>query len=233
MIAVVGGMQRSGSTFSFNVLREVLEARGRVVSIPTNSLDEALREAGDCDHLIIKTHGPDGTIRALVEKGALPCVCTIRKPEDAIGSWMSTFGFQLDDSIRAMRDWIGWHRAVCHRVLNISYTDIEQAPLLTAWRIGRYFAENIGVREVVKIWAAYRKERVFDATREMLPEQDGVRKLTFSYYDQRTFFHRRHVSAIRARTARDTLDESQIELIRRQLAEFVDSDGEYRWEGLV
>jgi hypothetical protein len=47
----------------------------------------------------------------------------------------------------------------------------------------------------------------------------------FSYYDQTTFYYRRHVSSLKPRSAKETLSSAQIATIREQpIAEISDSE---------
>lgn len=55
MIVAVGGMYRSGSTFSFNIIREILSSFGSVVTLSDNSLPNELVTQ---EHLIIKVGYP-------------------------------------------------------------------------------------------------------------------------------------------------------------------------------
>ena len=101
MIVFIAGMPRSGSTFSFNIVRRLLEARGSVYQEPTDDILGALERAGDATHLLLKAHQADDVTLALIKIGAVKAVCTVRKPEDAIASWMTTFGFTLAESLDA------------------------------------------------------------------------------------------------------------------------------------
>jgi hypothetical protein len=62
-------------------------------------------------------------------------------------------------------------------------------------------------------------------TDNMKQDNPGVRDIGFSYYDVKTFYHRRHVSSIRPRLARAILSDARITAIRRRLLEFVDPHG--------
>lgn len=228
MIVIVAGMQRSGSTFSFNVVRELLSARGGVSVFSTNSLEEALQSERRIN-LILKTHAPDRLTNLLLERNAFPCICTIRKPEDAIASWVKVFGFSLEESLIQYKTWLAWHRNISKHVLNISYDEIEKRPLLTIIRIGHYLTDNMRFHEAVKIWWRFRKSTVFKRTNKLYRENDDVIDIGFSYYDKNTFFHRRHVSSLGATLAYQFFTQNQIAFIRQELNEYVDTEGNYFW----
>jgi hypothetical protein len=224
-------MRRSGSTFSFNVAREILESRGGcAVAPPRLSLTEALsaRRPG-IHHLVVKTHSPDSMIDGVLAGKAAKCICTIRKPEDAIASWVDAFGFSLAESIEAYRKWLSWHRRSSGGALNIAYHELERAPWRTVLKIGRYLVDDFTVMESLSIWWRYRKAAVYRRTKAMDRDGEGVTDVGFSYYDSRTFFHRGHVSSLKARVARDVLSVADIEYVRRELRDYLDAEGEYRW----
>jgi len=99
MIVCILGMPRSGSTFSFNIARELLTARGTVHQASCSDLHPVLAAAPRVDHFLMKGHWPgDATINSIIS-GEARAVCTVRKPEDAIASWMTAFGFPLEQAI--------------------------------------------------------------------------------------------------------------------------------------
>lgn len=227
MIIVIAGMQRSGSTFSFNVVREILESRGSVKVVSTNSLLEALDSDLNSDHLIIKTHAPDELMNILIAKKAIKCVCTYRKPEDAVVSWMKVFGFSLDESVRTIASWLEWHSLMCRNVFNLPYGDIDKWPLLAIYRIGKALVGGLSWLEVIRIWRRYRKKIVKIET-EHLPESGAsISNIGFSYYDTQTFFHRRHISSMESIPADQQLTYEELMQVRYGLRNYTDSLGNY------
>lgn len=229
MIAIIAGMQRSGSTFSFNVVRELLKARGGVSVFSTNAFDEALDASMNSNNLIIKTHAPDHFTNLLLKKNALPCICTIRKPEDAIASWIRTFEFSLEESVETYKTWLAWHRQMSNHVLNIDYHEIERTPLLAVLKIGRYLIRDMKISEVIQIWGQFRKSAVYKKTQKLQRDTLEIADIGFSYYDKTTFFHRRHVSSLETMSAHEFLTQQQIAFVRQELKEYVDVAGNYHW----
>ncbi len=229
MIAIIAGMQRSGSTFSFNVVRKLLEARGGVTVFSTDAFDEALDASMDSSNLIIKTHAPDHLTNWLLKKNVLPCICTIRKPEDAIASWMRTFEFSLEESVIAYKTWLAWHRQMSKHVLSIDYDEIEKTPLLAVLKIGRYLLRDMRINEVIQIWWQFRKSAVYKKTQKLQRDAHEIADIGFSYYDKTTFFHRRHVSSLETTSANQILTQQQIAFVRQELREYIDAAGNYHW----
>jgi hypothetical protein len=218
MIVIVGGMIRSGSTFSFNIVRELLMLSGPVESDSANSIDGAVLARQSDRHFVLKTHAPDGNVFDHIRSGRLPCICTIRKPEEAVLSWVRTFGFPLEDGIESVRNWLSWHKSVADRVLTIDHDVIDQQPRYAITRIVEFLQCKSDGALIDALEARYEKgalKRKYDA----LPMSEGTVDLGFSYYDRETFFHRRHISAPAPALFDPGLSSSEIEAIRHRLCD--------------
>jgi hypothetical protein len=225
MIVIIAGMPRSGSTFSFNIARELLSARGSVTWGSDNSLppDDALAAS---DHFILKSHHPDAAILARLAAGEVKAICTHRRPADAIASWAGTFGFSLDDSIAEMRSWMDWHRQQRGRTHDIDYAQIESDPLGVVLGIQSYLLGATDDAEAGRLRAAYDKQATFEKVVGMEKNERTV-DLGFSYYDPQTFYHRRHVRSLATLTAEDSLTVDELAAVQSALAGYVDEQGRY------
>ncbi|MGF6530556.1 hypothetical protein P3T20_001330 [Paraburkholderia sp. GAS206C] len=212
MIVLIAGMQRSGSTFSFNIVREVLLARGAVHQEATNQVVEQL--TADCDHLLIKSHEPDDLALRLVAHGAVRVVCTMRRPEDAAASWITTFGFPEDQAIATIKAWLRTYEKIKPFALTVPYDLLEKHPVVAAHRIGRYISPDVGWREAYRIARRYSKENIKKRTDALDRASSDVVDVNFSWYDRETFFHRRHVSSLDSQPAESRLPLDQLQRIR-------------------
>jgi hypothetical protein len=227
VIVIVAGMQRSGSTFSYNVVRELLDARGGVSTSSSNSINDVLSESDGPINAIVKSHSPDALINALLNKRGIPCVCTVRKPEDAIASWMNVFGFSLEDSVATYEQWLSWHQKMHKNMLNIKYEDIDRYPWLAIRKISKYLFGKWDAFEVQKIWLNNKKKTVYKKTSRM-EVSDSV-DIGFSFYNKVNFYHRRHISSLRSKDASELLSQDQICFIRSNLNRYLDKNGAYQW----
>lgn len=225
MIVLVAGMQRSGSTFSFNIVREVLERRGSVYQEAAYSLLPVIANSGEADHIIQKAHDTDQATMRLLEVGAIKSICTVRKIEDAIASWMTVFGFGLSESISHMEAWLGMYRRIRHHSLTISYEEIEQHPARAAWQIAKYICPEIEVREVASTVRKFSRARVKAVTDALQLNSQGVKDLGFSYYDEKTFLHRGHVGVARGLCAEERIGNVATTAIRQAFRNVLDGEG--------
>ncbi len=96
---LAAGMVGSGSTFLYNVLREILSADPRIPVVATYS-DEWNPLFAAHSRLVVKSHWG---IRALVpqaERGVLLPVVSVRHPGDCVCSDMERFGYTFDYALQ-------------------------------------------------------------------------------------------------------------------------------------
>lgn len=218
-------MQRSGSTFSFNIARELLLRRGLVYQVTANSLQPSIENSNRSDHIILKAHDTDNFTIRLLQLGAIKSVCTVRKPEDSIASWMTVFGFSLKDSISHMQAWLNMYSLIRPYSLTLPYTQIEQNPAHAAWEIAKYICPDADVQEVSSIVRNYSRSRLKRMTDGLRRDDDGIKDIGFSYYDEQTFLHRGHVSGHRGQQAEDRIGLDAVRTIRDALHDWLDEEG--------
>lgn len=225
MIVFVAGMQRSGSTFCFNVVREVLSRRGKVFQKPTDNIEDVYAEYDQEDHVVMKAHSVANSTFKLIRSGGIKVVCTVRRPEDAIASWMEAFNFGLDESIGHMRGWIESFERIRPYALVVPYEEIDRHPWRAASRIAKHVCDDASFTEIRQIAQLYAKDKVKLLADSLAMTDDGIQDLGFSYYDNRTFFHRRHVSSLVSRPACERIGPVSVSHIREQLGRLIRPDG--------
>jgi hypothetical protein len=225
VIILVAGMPRSGSTFSYNIVRELLERRGIVRKEHSFDFVPLVEQEARADHVILKVHAADDLLLGLVKLGAIKAICTVRKPEDAIASWMDTFGFGLDASLEQMIRWLEMFYRLHRHALILPYDHIDRHPVRAAIRIGNMVCPDARLLEIFDVTRRYSKSKVAKVTAAMRPDPDRTDDISFSFYDRETFFHRRHVSNLKSKSARERIGEEAVSLIRSRLNKWVDEDG--------
>lgn len=212
MIVFVAGMPRSGSTFTFNIARELLLQRGSVAQVPAESVITSLSRVGRADHLIFKGHGADETTLDLIRFGAIKVICSTRRPEDAIASWVDTFGFSLEESISVMDRWFSMYELIKDNALLIDYDEIEIDPMYVAHRIAEFLSLPVG--EASDICRRYTKDKVLEISKRVERGEGDIEYGGFSYYDRETFFHRRHVQSVKPIRSENRLSAAELDLLR-------------------
>jgi hypothetical protein len=215
MIILIAGMPRSGSTFSFNVAREILSARGSIYQESCEDVVGAVGRSGRADHVLVKAHDLDEPSLALARAGAMCIIMTVRRVEDAMASWFDAFGSVPEPmALDFMHHWIRLFQHLRTKALIIPYKQIDRRPWLAVRRIASAICPIVYPSEVLAITHRLSKATVKRQT-DMLPiEAPSIVDIGFSHYDARTFFHRRHVSDLKSRPAEQRLPSERLETIR-------------------
>lgn len=226
MLVFVAGMQRSGSTFSFNVVRELLAKRGVLYQEPHSSIHAVIPRSGEADHIIIKAHVTDEHTLRLIKLGAVKAICTVRKPEDAIASWMETFDAPLSDAIDRLEKWFGFFEQIRKHALIVRYEDIDKRPFRAAWKISRALSVDATPLEIYRIAKTHDKRAVKEMADSLSVSGEKVKDVGFSYYDERTYYHRRHVSHLTSLSAEERIGHEAVKVIRHYFTGKIDAWGE-------
>ena len=126
MIVLIAGMPRSGSTFSFNVAREIFSARGSVYQEPCEDVVGAVSRSGGTDHVLVKGHNLDATSLALARAGGMRIIMTVRRVEDAMASWLETLDTVPEPvTLGVMRAWLALYEQLRTKALLVPYEQID------------------------------------------------------------------------------------------------------------
>jgi hypothetical protein len=226
MLVLLAGMPRSGSTFSFNVVREVLRVRGRIHQEACEDIIGAVHRSNGADHVLIKAHRLDATSGELAKAGAMRIIITVRRVEDAMASWFDAFDALPEaTALQIMRDWLCLFRHLRFQALVVSYEEIDRHPWFATWRIARAICPGIGPAETIKIARRFSKAEVKRQADQLVLGGSEVTDVGFSYFDNATFFHRRHVASLVSRPAEERLTHERLVRIREGLANEIAGTG--------
>jgi hypothetical protein len=96
---LAAGMVGSGSTFLYNVVREILASDPRIPSVATYS-DEWNPLFLMHKRLVLKSHWGIRALTPLAESGVLLPIVSVRHPGDCVCSDMERFGFAFDFALK-------------------------------------------------------------------------------------------------------------------------------------
>jgi hypothetical protein len=225
MIVLIAGMPRSGSTFSFNVVREILRVRGTLHQETCEDVVGAVDRAGNARHVLVKAHSLDQPSMDLAKAGAFKVIITIRRLEDAIASWLDAFDTLPEQTATAvLHRWLSMYQELRDRALVVPYEEIDQTPRLAVRRIARGVCAEVGAIELLRITHRWDKARVKHRA-DRIMRGSGVQDLGWSYYESDTFLHRHHISEHTSRTADERAGPERLARIRAALGENVAAVG--------
>jgi hypothetical protein len=185
-------MYRSGSTFIFNVVRELLATQGSAQWVSTDKTAQAIEE-NNAKHLILKNHNPDILCQHLITMGAMKGICSVRNTYEVIESCIDVFGYSVDQCIELLRIWKNSFDKIKDCTLNINFSEIEHDPYNVIIDVSNYLDISISPPDATEIMQKFEKNMVMKYSNNLNPNTDDVVDIGFSYYDKNTLFHRRHV----------------------------------------
>jgi hypothetical protein len=159
----------------------------------------------------MKAHSVANNTFNLIRSGGIKVVCSVRRPEDAIASWMEAFNFGLDESIGHMTGWIESFERIRPYALVLRYEEIDRHPWRAVDRIAKHLCDDVSFAEVRQIAQLYAKDRVKLMADSLTLVDHG--------------FHRRHISSLVSRPAVERIGSDSVSRIRDRLGRLVGPDG--------
>jgi hypothetical protein len=203
MLVLVNGMPRSGSTFAFNIAREILTRRGSATWSASDQIETAVL-GSTAESIIVKSHNPSVLGMRLVQSGAMKAICTIRDPVEAIESWMEVFGFDIEQSIMVFQAWFRSYISLQKYCLVIRHSEIERNRMYVIWKIARQLGVILPPGELIFLTRKYSKVAVGAFVARLERSGRSITDVGFSYYENETFFHRNHIRDNRSCTLSDS-----------------------------
>jgi hypothetical protein len=244
----IASMPRSGSMWTYNVTRAVLEKAGCSVE-PSHVPDTvakkyelakiALRDPNSNRLWVLKVH-------SLLSADFPNCrfITTHRDPRDALVSFMNFMRCDFDHALRAMVSSAAtcdYYRAFPPEiVLHLDYPEIAGDPGSVIRKIALFLEKDLSAEEVDGIVSLFSKSQVAKRianteadirrrTAEGLPvQQSEIRKIgpgNVRTFDRETGFQSGHVSDYQDGEWRKVLIEEQINRLQEQLGEWLIRNG--------
>jgi hypothetical protein len=238
MIILCTGLLRSGSTWSFNVCRQLFRqtykdgsvklAIGYADGVP---LDELIRANQDDSEriLIVKSHFPGAYAVDQIESGQLPNICTLRDPRDSFVSLNSydemTFDEIKDYVLKNLRYIDKYERK--DKSLFIDFEDMMANSLAAVGRIADYLKLNLSEEIILEV----DEQTNIDSARKTmngLSDRDGsdsVHKVRSHLVDNLTFIHEKHVQSAKSGRWKTELSQDEQRRVNEAFAPWLLSMG--------
>ncbi|HLG89605.1 MAG TPA: hypothetical protein VKZ79_20685 [Alphaproteobacteria bacterium] len=196
---LAASMVGSGSTFLYNVAREILESDPRLKTLATYSDEWNPRFDGN-HHLLLKSHWGVRALLPLAERGYLRPVITTRHPGDCVCSDMDRFGFSFNFALKRVDlslKFVGPLRALPD-TLPFRYEDRFTAGTITAESLTRLFGLKLDSSRLTNISRKYdaAATRAYAAKLESLPKLNRSPDNPDDVWCPITQIHRGHIGKL-------------------------------------
>jgi hypothetical protein len=197
MLVICNGMPRSASTWSFNVVVELLRRSEPGAELYTGydeSVAHFLESAPPtATHIVLKCHKLDPHGRALGQTATARMIYTWRDPADAAVSSMRMFGYDFEHSLAEIESSL--KLSLLHRrwgtTLMMSYRELTEAPVEAVERVSAY----LGLERNSDVVSAVARDTSFDRMKEKQLEiaDEALIQTGRVAYDRETLLHRGHI----------------------------------------
>jgi len=231
VLVLCTGMRRSGSTWSFNIVKQLLARTSNTVYGGYNDLGDALRRQGSvCEHVIVKTHAPEELGRALIKQRACRTVFTYREPLDSILSGMETFGSPLETQSDGVKNDLDLMRFQVEAggVLCVWYGDIVERTQEVVQAIADYLALALPADAIADIATMLSRDNVRRVI-ATLGKSASQSQVGSTQWDVGTLFSRHHVRAHPSDPAQ-VFSPAEVAQITERLSGYVGADASLRPE---
>jgi hypothetical protein len=231
MKIICDGMQRSGSTWSFNAVKGLL-ARCRPGEEIYGGYDEEIANffasvPHTAQHVVLKCHLLDPTGKALARSGQAKIIYTWRNLPDAAVSFMTMFGGDFEHVFLVLTASLVTYRfhARGKNALMIGYEELMNQPREAIGRI----ADHLGLEPSAAMVSTVAEEQSLEEVRkraERIHAQADESRLVRhenTVYDAETILHRNHIRDGGSGYGAGRLTEEQLgrlEALRREYGFF-------------
>jgi hypothetical protein len=216
MIVLCLGMQSSGSTWLYNIVREILAASGvHHVAYRAENYENFLDpRAAEADNAVLRAHNVDSGLLRILKLADVKAVLSFRDPRDAIASFMQRFqpyGAKFpricNDVARNLASVLSASQHFDH--LSFFYEDGFTDDPGSVRRLAGFLGYELHEDQILAIFDKYRAETVkaFTAAIDTLPEDRLFVDEASNAMDRVTSFHRTHISDMRVGKWRDVFDQ--------------------------
>ncbi len=215
MIIFCLGMQSSGSTWLYNVVRDILSAAG----VPHEAYRAEAYEnfldprAAASDHAVLRAHNVESLLLRVLKLAEVKAVLSYRDPRDAIVSFLQRFGQYgakfpriCNDAARNLAALLSASQHLEH--ISFFYEDgFTQTPQ-TVHRLAAFLGHPQTEAQAEAIFRKYSADNVrsFTAGFDALPSERRYEDAAHNVMDRLTSFHRTHISDMKVGKWRDAFD---------------------------
>jgi hypothetical protein len=218
MLIICDGMPRSASTWSFNVVLNMLRSSQPIREV-YGDYDEDIARFLDsipstATHGVVKCHKLDFHGRALALSGTAKAIYTWRDPADAVVSCMRMFDYDFERSLSAVDSSLElyhFHRRETDALI-LDYERIVSATIEAV----RDIAVFLGLDDQADLISAVAEQTSLARAKESSESLTADRRLirdTGLEYDRETLLHRGHIQNGSAGYGRKALSIEQAEQI--------------------
>lgn len=231
MIILCTGMYRSGSTWSFNVVKSIVQENdpnATMYSDFTKSIQKTIeKKIKQFDNIVLKCHDLDEFGKSLVRHNCVKVIYTYRNPMEAITSGMQIFNKKFKDALTMVKNSFELlqFQKKYENVCLIPYNEITNDSFLTVKKLSKHIDINLDEEKLKKIDAIFQRKKMKELVNGISKEVNSIVDIDHTFYNKINLFHRNHIREDDALPWEEYLTQDQKEEIRKTLKSYLDENG--------
>lgn len=228
-VVLCAGLPRSGSTWAFNALLEVIRLRSTATGVFADEFgDEIERRLSEFSRVVVKCHIPDSSVRMLARYYGAPVVMTVRDPRDCVTSSIQQFGSDFDTALKQISESAQSMLRIADAAptLVLKYETPGSIGVNGVLAIAEHVGYSISHNDAEVIAASLGRTEVADYISKLI--ESGVldgNQPPAGQYDPATHWHPNHIGDGASGKFGNVLTEEQAEEVRVSTKEFCDRFG--------
>ena len=231
MIVYCLGLHSSGSTWLYNVVRDIMAAAGlEPAAFRAEGFGQLIdSRASTRRHAVLRGHNMNGFMLRMLNLAGAKAVLSFRDPRDAVGSFLQRFGSTgaqyvpvCVQTARNLASLLSASQQLEH--LAFFYEDGYTARPETVFALAAFIGVEVSEAALLEIFRKYRAESVKALVDSLAARPEDQKFITprGTSKDLHSSFHSTHISDMRVNKWRDVLTEPQ----KLRIGELLD---EYAW----
>ena len=224
-VIMMGGMYSAGTTWAFNVLRNICVLQDKpVFSAYTQSMKPKLLEHFQShDVLLFKGHILGKSFQNFIHKTPATLIVPVRDPRDAICSLMNRFNYSFSHALHAVstsaENILNVQTKLPHLILR--YEAGFTKDLEGVYQIARYVGFNLTSDEACAISESMKPERVKELIRSLQEKRTINANRPRVSVDPKTNWHPNHVGDLKIGNHKNQFTAEQLDIVNSRLADFI------------
>jgi len=214
-VVVAAGVSRSGSTWAYNAILELLGIDNCVGVFSTEFSEDVLVKLAPSTTLVLKTHTPSPGVKAAALALGFPIILTVRDPRDCVASFIKQFGWTFEAALTEVsKNFAALHElAASPQVIIIKYESGEER-VATIKRIAKALNKDVDDRFLKSIAHKLSPAEIKKNISVLFPEKADVEKPS-EVWDPVTHWHPKHVGNGKVGKYKTSLTARQIAMVDR------------------
>ncbi len=222
---MMGGMYSAGTTWAFNVLRNISLLQNKTVfsTYSERMSPKVLDKFQNHDVLLFKGHVLGKSFQNLIRHTPATLIVPVRDPRDAMCSLMNRFNYSFGHALQVVsmsaENILNVQTKLPHLILR--YESGFTNTVESVYKLAHYVGFNLSVDQAQDVFESMKPQRVKELIRSLEQSRAIQPSRPRVSVDPKTNWHPNHVGDLKIGNYKSQFSSEQRDLVNNQLAEFI------------